>query len=248
MKKFCIILSLAGVMAVPNLFASLSVTLYQDTSNFSDNNYGGGEFRAVGNSGLDSVVNWGAYTAATSGTTSGQQYFQTFCTELQEEFYPGTSYNISSIGNNALYNNNGGTPIPITLGVAYLYSQFAAGTLGGYDYTYGSGRVASAENLQYAIWTLLGESAIGVTGAALADLKAVTGSGSGDIFATSADWYSAANGAYGVRDMVLGNPGQNQDQLVMDPVPEPTTMIAGALLLLPFGASTLRILRKRQTA
>jgi hypothetical protein len=32
------------------------------------------------------------------------------------------------------------------------------------------------------------------------------------------------------------------------PVPEPTTIIAGALLLLPFGASTLRILRKRQTA
>jgi hypothetical protein len=32
------------------------------------------------------------------------------------------------------------------------------------------------------------------------------------------------------------------------PVPEPTTMIAGALLLLPFGASALRSLRKRQTA
>jgi hypothetical protein len=31
-------------------------------------------------------------------------------------------------------------------------------------------------------------------------------------------------------------------------VPEPTTMLAGALLLLPFGASTLRILRKRQMA
>jgi len=31
-------------------------------------------------------------------------------------------------------------------------------------------------------------------------------------------------------------------------VPEPPTMIAGALLLLPFGASTLRILRRRQTA
>ncbi len=28
-------------------------------------------------------------------------------------------------------------------------------------------------------------------------------------------------------------------------VPEPTTMVAGALLLLPFGASTLRILRRR---
>jgi hypothetical protein len=32
------------------------------------------------------------------------------------------------------------------------------------------------------------------------------------------------------------------------PVPEPTTMIAGALLLLPFGASTLRILRRNRTA
>jgi hypothetical protein len=30
-------------------------------------------------------------------------------------------------------------------------------------------------------------------------------------------------------------------------VPEPTTIIAGALLLLPFGASTLRILRKKRT-
>jgi len=31
-------------------------------------------------------------------------------------------------------------------------------------------------------------------------------------------------------------------------VPEPSTLIAGALLLLPFGISTVRILRKRQTA
>jgi len=32
------------------------------------------------------------------------------------------------------------------------------------------------------------------------------------------------------------------------PVPEPTTMIAGALLLLPFGASTLRALRRNRAA
>jgi hypothetical protein len=32
------------------------------------------------------------------------------------------------------------------------------------------------------------------------------------------------------------------------PVPEPATMIAGALLLLPFGASTLRILRRNRAA
>jgi hypothetical protein len=38
------------------------------------------------------------------------------------------------------------------------------------------------------------------------------------------------------------------DNVVVSAVPEPTTMIAGALLLLPFGASTLRILRKKRTA
>jgi hypothetical protein len=37
----------------------------------------------------------------------------------------------------------------------------------------------------------------------------------------------------------------NIDSITISSVPEPTTMIAGALLLLPFGASTLRILRRR---
>ncbi len=41
-----------------------------------------------------------------------------------------------------------------------------------------------------------------------------------------------------------GNSGLGE----FDVVPEPTTMIAGALLLLPFGASTLRILRNKQLA
>jgi len=39
-----------------------------------------------------------------------------------------------------------------------------------------------------------------------------------------------------------------QLDLPLAPVPEPTTVIAGALLLLPFGASTLRILRRNRTA
>jgi hypothetical protein len=36
--------------------------------------------------------------------------------------------------------------------------------------------------------------------------------------------------------------------VTLTPVPEASTMIAGALLLLPFGASTLRILRRNRTA
>jgi hypothetical protein len=38
------------------------------------------------------------------------------------------------------------------------------------------------------------------------------------------------------------------DDVSLTAVPEPTTMIAGALLLLPFGASTLRMLRKNRSA
>jgi hypothetical protein len=47
---------------------------------------------------------------------------------------------------------------------------------------------------------------------------------------------------------VDGAPAVLNVDLPLQPVPEPTTMIAGALLLLPFGASTLRILRKSRTA
>jgi hypothetical protein len=39
--------------------------------------------------------------------------------------------------------------------------------------------------------------------------------------------------------------GQSDITVDVTAVPEPTTMIAGALLLLPFGAGTLRILRRK---
>jgi hypothetical protein len=250
MKKLCMVLSLAGVMAVPNLFASMSVTLIDDTSQYSYAN--GGEFRAVGNPGLDSVINWSAYSTSTKGTVTaaadgsawgynsglnGQAYFQTFCIEYNEEFTPGTSYSVG-ISQKALWGGQqsaGGDLLSI--GTAWLYSQFAAGTLSGYNY--GGSRTTTAGALQQAIWWLEAEpngSNTGLAGTFLAEAQAAVGG------IITRD----ANGAYNVRALNLGVAGAVQDQLVI--VPEPTTMIAGALLLLPFGASTLRILRKRRTA
>lgn len=57
-----------------------------------------------------------------------------------------------------------------------------------------------------------------------------------------------ANGVYGVAALNLytSSGARAQDQLVI--VPEPTTVIAGALLLLPFGASTLRLFCRNRTA
>jgi hypothetical protein len=244
MKKFCMVLSLAGVMAAPNLFASMSVTLLENTSSYSSV-YGhanvGGEFRAVGNPDLDSVINWSAYSPSTMGTIgavdtssggyssdlSGQQYFQTFCIQSTVNFGPGVSYSVVI------------SPA-ITIGTAYLYSQFAAGSLNGYTYTYGSGRSTSAGLLQQAIWWLQGQTR-GV------DNSFVTAAGTA-LGMTAAQLQDAANGAYGVVALDLGvSSAPAQDQLAIIAVPEPTTVVAGALLLLPFGASVLRILRKTRT-
>jgi hypothetical protein len=231
--------TLAGVMAAPNLFASMSVTLYQGTGNYSFGN--GGEFRAVGDAGLNAVVNWSAYSqGALNNTALSGQYFQTFCIEDTEYFSPGTKYD-AGISDNALYGMVGKYPgTPVTLGTAWLYSQFAAGTLSGYNYTYGTGRTPDAGTLQQAIWCFQGE-AVGVNNGWVTTAETALAS------AGFTDAFAAAKGAFGVEALNLGAPGQVQDQLVIV-VPEPTTVLAGALLLLPFGASTLRILRKKIAA
>jgi len=235
-NKILALIGAAGVLAAPNLFAQMTINLSDDTTQYANGN--GGEFRGYGNDALNSQVNWAAYSSSTAGYDGNNRYFQTFCTELSEEFNPGTTYTVTSIGDSALYAGTG-HPVPITMGVAYLYSQFAAGTLSGYNYTYGSGRSATAGDLQNAIWTLLGEQGTALAGWVNTDLT--TGLG-GSI----TDWTMAANGAFEVADLTLGNPGQNQDQLVI--VPEASTVIAGALLLLPLGVSAFRIVRKNRIA
>ncbi len=56
MKRFCMLVGLAGVLAVPAVQAQMQVTLYQDINNYSDNIYGG-EFRAVPDAALLHSVN-----------------------------------------------------------------------------------------------------------------------------------------------------------------------------------------------
>jgi len=77
----------------------------------------------------------------------------------------------------------------------------------------------------------------------------------------NADLLALADGGNGSMNVTFQfNPGQSLTQLTTGStqigsysgslagavVPEPATLIAGALLLLPFGASTVRILRKRR--
>ena len=62
---------------------------------------------------------------------------------------------------------------------------------------------------------------------------------------TLAELQANGDGAFGVEALNLQD-GTLQPQLIQ--VPEPTTIIAGALLLLPFGLSTLRTFRKNRVA
>ena len=82
---------------------------------------------------------------------SGPPAFQTFCIESQVLFNNGATYNYSLTQTDHSSN-------PLTKGAAYLFAQFSAGTLAGYDYTIGTGRIESAGGLQAALWTLQGQT------------------------------------------------------------------------------------------
>jgi hypothetical protein len=61
--------------------------------------------------------------------------------------------------------------------------------------------------------------------------------------------FADSGGRYGVVALNLYNYNGTlaQDQLGLVAVPEPATLIAGALMLLPFGASTIRVLRRNRS-
>jgi hypothetical protein len=241
---------LVAVLAVPTVQAQMQVTLYQDLSNYSYSN--GGEFNAVPNAALLSVnPTLAGYSPAASDLTAGSPNFQTFCIETSEEFSPGSTYDVA-ISQDIKYNNGqfpGGAPI--TMGTALLYSEFAAGALGGYDYTPGVGRSATAGELQSAIWYLQGEV-----------LTLVNNGADGTVFYTAAQTALGAtlndpsNGAYDVAVLNLTSSGgavNNQDQLMVVPgsvmvVPEPGAMSFGLLFLLPLGVNKVRALFRKQAA
>ena len=164
MKKLFILACLVGVLAVPAVQAQMQIVLWQDLNNYS---YGdAGEFNALPNAALLSInPTLAGYTSSTANLATGPVNFQTFCLETSEYFTPGDTYNVI-VNNETIPDDQFPSGNPITMGTAWLYSQFAAGTLGGYDYAEGSGRIATAGNLQQAIWYLQGEVAGLINGGA----------------------------------------------------------------------------------
>jgi hypothetical protein len=238
-KLCCALIGAAALLTASNALAVINGTL----TTTSATGYG------VGNYGNNN--GGGAFLVKTTGAL-GTGSFYTFCLEDNESIaFPATyNYQINSgaINGGISYSPTAGassTFDPICIGTAWLYSQFRNGTLTGYN------TAAGANNLQWAIWYLEGEKfstgdlqTPSVDAVAYLNLAcAALGYASGDYFDLMTH---NANGAYGVVALNLtdSNGGRIQDVLAI--VPEPSTVVAGALLLLPFGVSTLRILRKKQ--
>ena len=105
----------------------------------------GGEFTAFDYTGLSNA----GYAAAASDIGAYDPSFQTFCIETGE-FTSNPLYFV--IGSAAVMGGTGSSD-PLSQGTAWLYSQFAAGSLAGYNY----GTSASAGLLQDAFWMLESE-------------------------------------------------------------------------------------------
>jgi len=177
----------------------------------------GGEFTLLPGDGLQVDLN--AYGATTKNFVQTGT-FQTFCLEEREYIYSNTTFD--AIVNTAAVLGGTSTSDPISIGTAYLYSQFAAGALANYDYSR-TGARASTQDLQNAIWFLEGEGGVDnyFVAQAMAALHLTT------VDALMAD----ANGAFNVGVLNLyaqGHPGDlnylRQDQLVMLPTPIPSAV------------------------
>ena len=159
MKKLLIIpftiiasVALFGPMASAN---TMQVTMNNGNRQPSP----GGEFNA---SSADFDPGTMGYAASTTFHVAGATNtgFETFCVETNEFINPGSTY-YYGISQNAINGGvGGGHPDPISQGTAWLYLNFAQGSLSGYHYTTGSLGNQSAGDLQATIWWLEGETSI----------------------------------------------------------------------------------------
>jgi hypothetical protein len=169
-----------------------------------------------------------------NGKTTDNTWFGTFCVETDEFFSPGSTYNVGLSYQAWQGGSNTNAGDMLSVGTAFLYSQFARGTLSGFTYN----NSTSAATLQNMIWWLEDESVPDQSANPFAGLL-ISKFGS---LSNSKVGVDSSGSGYGVMVMNLtSNDGRtlNQDQLVY--VPDGGLTIA----LLGMGLLGLSLIRRR---
>jgi hypothetical protein len=204
--------------------------------------------------------------------------YTTVCTDIGGTVYLGSTYGYDQTGYSGLNGvrpNWGLNAYDNSLSSAQLQNEQQEAIQNAAEIFYNNfnylttGTTDQKAALQLAVWAALydtgqnGNVAVNLTSGNLIGARFTANESGGDQAAINlaAAWLAGLDGNYGLTGNLLypdptyqGNvDGEPVQELLIrtqdaDPVPEPTTMVAGALLLLPFGASTLRVLRKNRAA
>ena len=153
LSKMLSVCGVLGMMAAPALMANQVTTVgsygpYQTGQ--------GGEISIKLGTGMDGFAQYYHNSAAMNQVAGAlnQPNIQTFCVEHKETVYPNATADVSLSSKTKF----GGSEL--TVGAAYLYYEFADGSLKGYNYSGGTeARKSSADQLQHALWYFMGEDA-----------------------------------------------------------------------------------------
>ena len=248
--------TLAVVLAV-----ACSISAASASVTYQINNGGLESFNVTidGNS-INGALAGGIQINKISGDTSMPSSYVTVCTDIEGTLYLGQSYEyntpVTPFSGQSGVNPTWGTVNGATDGSAAKAIQNAAYLF----YTYGQltsagigGNTDQMAALQLAVWEALYDT---TASGSVTGTRFTWSGGDATVLNDVSSWLSGLDGHYGLTGYLLyPNPlsGVNadgeppQELLIARPVPEAPTTIAGALLLLPFAASTFRILRKKHT-
>jgi hypothetical protein len=154
-------------------------------------------------------------------TVNGAWAFITFCLQRTEYIDFSNTFTVDSVNpytltDPAANGGDAGGRDYISEHTAYLYTMFRAGTLAGYDYA-GALHVASADNLQRALWMFENELPMNLANPFVQLANAAVSNGS---------WSGIGN----VRVMNLSLRGvEAQDQLTLVPEPASLLLMLGGL-------------------